>query len=160
MPRFYGRIVNTEMGIVPTDMSRKLITIGIAVTVAVSFMFVGFGGVAAHDGETDVGASGNCSDDSGNGGGGSVGVSSDGSVDDTDADEVQSTAEGLAWFAQQRQETDDDPCDHHESDENNSYDYIEVHAGDGENGVQYCYSEDNSADNGNVDTEGGDACHA
>lgn len=138
-------------------MSRKITTVAIATVVAVSFLFVGVGAVAAHDGGNDVGASGHCSDDA-NGGGGSVGVSTNGDVDATGPDEIQSTVEGLAFFAEQKNDNPDrdDTCDGGEGED--SYDYLEVHAGDGSQQVQFCYSEDNAGDNGGVGE--GDQCHA
>lgn len=144
-------------------MSRNVVTVGIAIAVAVSFLFVGVGAVAAHDGGTDVGASGNC-DDGSNGGAGSVGVSQSGDVDDTNPSEVESVVNGLAFFFEQKQANPDraDTCD--DTDETDdggspsdaqSYDYLEAHAGPG----QFCYSEDNSGSQGDVSANGGDACH-
>lgn len=136
-------------------MSRSIATIGIAVVVAVSFLFVGVGAVAAHDGGTDVGASGNC-DDANNGGGGSVGVGGEDTVDATGPDEIQSTVQGLAWYAQQRPgDSSGDACDGgDESGEDNSYDYIEAHAGPG----QFCFSQQNNEQQGDVTLDGSDAC--
>lgn len=136
-------------------MSRSAISVGIAIAVAVSFLFVGVGAVAADHGETNaVGAEGNCDDANDNGGSGSIGVSEDGDVDDTGPDEIQSTVEGLAFFAEQKNDNPDraDTCDGGEDEadnDDNGYDYLTVYAGP----VQYCYSQDNSNDNG------GQQCH-
>lgn len=134
-------------------MSLKLVALGVATVTTVALLFAGAGAVAAHDTGHTVGASGNC-DDGDNGGGGSVGVSENGSYDGTNASEAQSTAEGLLHYFEQRQNSENDPCDDHRSDYD-SYDYLEVHASD----VQYCYSENNSQSNGNYSTDGSDACH-
>lgn len=141
-------------------MSREYLSVGIATVVAVAILFgAGVGMTMAHDGGNDVGASGNC-DDGESGGGGSAGASYDGSVDGTNASETESVINGSTHYAEQY-DGSDDPCDNHKSDYD-SYDYAEVHAWgpNGENGVQYCYSENNSNDNGHVTTNGSDACHS
>lgn len=114
---------------------------------------------AAAHGDTTIGASGHCSDGS-SGGGGSVGVGSDGSVDGTSPSEIQSVIAGLLFFFQQKQANPDraDTCDGnaggHGEDQTDSYDYIEAHAGP----VQACYSEENAQQNGGLETDGDDAC--
>lgn len=133
-------------------MSRNIASIGIAVAVAVAFLFVGAGAVAAH-GSNDVGTSGHCSDENGNGGGGEVNAGS-GGVDATDPGEVESVIAGLQEFYQEKQDHPDrsDTCDG--GADGTSYDYLEAHAGP----VQFCYSEQNSNNQGDVSANGGDAC--
>lgn len=110
--------------------------------------------VAAHDGGTDIGASGNCSEGE-RGGGASVGVNTDGSVDPVNAFTVLSIALGVGYFAEQKAANPEreDTCDGGDGD----YDYLEAHAGDGDTQAQYCYSEDNANDGGSAGT--GDQCH-
>lgn len=145
-------------------MSRKLATVAIATVVAVSFLFVGAGAVAAHDGGNDVGVSGNCDDANGNGGGGSVGANTDGDVDATNAEEIQSVVAGLTFFAQQKNEHPDreDTCDggEDETSDDSNYDYIEAHAGDGNQQIQFCYSQDNANSSPPGGAGQGDQCHS
>lgn len=141
-------------------MSRQVLTLVVTTAVTMAMLFgAGVGMAMAHDGGNDVGASGNCDDgDSGGGGGGSAGASYDGSVDATNASELQSVINGFTHYANQY-DGSDDPCDNHKSDYD-SYDYVEAHAWgpNGNNGVQYCYSQNNSNDNGQLTTNGSDAC--
>lgn len=147
-------------------MRAKLI---ITAVLAMSMLVMGAtGSVAAHDGGTQVGASGNCDDANGNGGGGSVGVGGEDGVDAVSPSEVQNTAEGLAFFAQQKNDNPDRPdtCDGSDDTSDTSdpeegdddYDYLEAHAGAQGNSVQYCYSEDNSGGGGSGGQ--GDQCHS
>jgi len=123
-----------------------------------SLMVVGAAApVAAHGGGNDTGASGHCSDDS-SGGGGAVGVNSDGEVDATNPGEIQSIAAGLQHYGEQRQEGDNgaDTCDGGEGED--SYDYLEAHVGNGDQQVQFCFSEDTNRNNPPVSVGQGDQC--
>lgn len=136
-------------------MSRRFVAIALAVAVMVSFLFVGAGPVAAHLGGTDTGVSGHCSNGD-NGGGGSVGVHENGSVNAVDGEEARSIADGVTHFAQQI--PDDQECG---GEDDQSYDYVEAHVGnpDGGQRVHVCYSQDTSDSNRPINANTSDACH-
>lgn len=127
----------------------------VAVLVMVSAAMVGTGTAVA---DSEIGASGNCDDggdDSdfveGGGDGGKLGTDSSDSPDS-----FGSFFEGLVNLVQERTIPEsDDMCDGLGPSEDGD-DYYEVHA-EGENqGVQYCYSDQNDDAGGEVHQKGGE----
>lgn len=144
-------------------MSRHFVSIAIAVAVAVSFLFVGAGAVAAHDNGYNVGASGHCSEADSNGGGGAIGVTpnpnpTESSVNLLEDGEAERTVSGVVLYLQSQQ--DDGQCGS-DDESDDSYDYVEAHAGNGHgNSVQVCFSQDTDGDTPPINAAvGGDACH-